>query len=175
MPGNELHPVDAYLASVPEPARSTLNKMRAMLRAAVPPESIEVISYGMPAFKYKKPLVAYAAFKQHCSFFPMSGSVVEALQDDLKAYRTFKGTIQFPLDKPLPAALVKKLVKARLEQSEEKETRQAERKRARQSERKEMQRSEETRQREAAAQKKRAVGALRKQASSARPRKAPKP
>jgi uncharacterized protein YdhG (YjbR/CyaY superfamily) len=115
--------VDEYLARVPEPARTTLNKIRATIRSVVPPEATEGISYGMPAFKYKGPLMGYAAFARHCSLFPMSGSVIEAFQDDLKGYHTSKGTIQFAMDKPLPAALVKKLVKARIAQNELKKQR----------------------------------------------------
>ena len=109
--------VDEYLAGVPEPARTTLNKMRAVIRSAVPPESTEVISYGMPAFKHKKVLVWFAAFSKHCSLFP-TGSVIEAFKSELKGFATSKGTIQFPLDKQLPSALVKKLVKARVAQSD---------------------------------------------------------
>ena len=91
-----------------------------MIRAAVPPEATEGISYGMPAFRYKGALVGYAAFKKHCSFFPMSPAVIEAFAEELKAYRTSKGTIQFAMDKPLPAGLVKKLVKARIAENERK-------------------------------------------------------
>ena len=109
---------DEYLARVPEPARGTLKKVRAAIRSVMPPEATEVISYGMPAFRYKGVLVGYAAFKSHCSFFPMSGRLVEEFADELKAYKTSKGTIQFPVDKPLPAALVKKMVKARVAQNE---------------------------------------------------------
>jgi len=115
--------VDEYLAGVPEPARTTLNKIRATIRSAVPKEATEAISYGMPAFKYKGPLMWFAAFSNHCSLFPGSGSLIAAFQDDLKGYRTSKGTIQFPMDKPLPAALVKKLVKARIAQNEQKKQR----------------------------------------------------
>ena len=107
--------VDEYLAGVPEPARGTLEEMRRRIRAAVPLGSTEGLSYGMPAFKQDgKALVAYAAFKNHCSLFPMSGAVIETLQDELKSYATSKGTIQFPIGKPLPAALVKKVVRARI-------------------------------------------------------------
>ncbi|MBL0158534.1 MAG: DUF1801 domain-containing protein [Bryobacterales bacterium] len=115
--------VDEYLARVPEPAHSTLQKMRAMIRAAAPPEATEGLSYGMPAFRYKGALVGYAAFKAHCSLFPMSASVVDSMPEDVKGYRTSKGTIQFSMDKPLPAALVKKIVKARVAQNEAKKTR----------------------------------------------------
>ena len=105
--------VEEYLARVPEPAQTTLRKLRATIRGAAPKEATEGISYGMPAFRYKGALVAYAAFKKHCSFFPMQASLIDELKDELKAYRTSKGTLQFPVDKPLPAALVKKMVKYR--------------------------------------------------------------
>jgi uncharacterized protein YdhG (YjbR/CyaY superfamily) len=106
--------VEAYLAAVPEPARTTLNKIRAAIRSVVPAEATEGISYGMPAFRYKGALVGYAAFPKHCSFFPMDPAVIVAFQDELKKYETSKGTIRFAVDKPLPAALIKKLVKARV-------------------------------------------------------------
>jgi len=106
--------VDAYLRKVPEPARTTLEKIRATIRSVVPPDATEALSYGMPAFRYKGALVAYAAFKNHCSFFPMQASMIDEMRDELKNYRTAKGTLQFPLDKPLPATLVKRLVKARI-------------------------------------------------------------
>lgn len=114
-PGN----IDEYLAGVPEPARGTLNKIRAAIRSAVPPEATEAISYGMPAFKYKGTLVWFAAFSDHCSLFP-TPSVIEAFKNELKAFSTSKGTIHFPTNKPLPTALVKKLVKARVAQVSEK-------------------------------------------------------
>ena len=81
------------------------------------------LSYGIPAFRYKGGLVAYAAFKKHCSFFPMQASLIDEMKDELKNYRTSKGTLQFPLDKPLPAMLVKKMVKARIAENERKEHR----------------------------------------------------
>lgn len=107
--------VDEYLANVPEAARATLEKVRQRIRAALPMGSTEGISYGMPAFKHEgKGLVGYAAFKEHCSLFPMSGAVIATLAEDLKAYTTSKGTIQFPIGKPLPAALIKTIVETRL-------------------------------------------------------------
>jgi len=109
-----LKAVEEYLAAVPEPARGTLEKVRAAIRAAAPAEATEGISYGMPAFKYKGALVAYAAFKNHCSFFPMCASLIDAMAAELSGYRTSKGTLQFDVDKPLPAGLVKKMVKARV-------------------------------------------------------------
>jgi len=114
--------VDEYLAGVPEPARSTLKAVRAAIRSVVPSETTEAISYGMPTFKYNGPLVWFAAFSNHCSLFP-TAAVIEAFKNELKGYSTSKGTIHFPTDKPLPAALVKKMVKARLAQSENKKRR----------------------------------------------------
>jgi uncharacterized protein YdhG (YjbR/CyaY superfamily) len=114
--------IDEYLAGVPEPARSTLSKMRAAIRSAVPPEAIETISYRIPAFKHKGVLVWFAAFSEHCSLFP-TASVIDAFKNELNGFRTSKGTIHFPLDKPLPVALVKKLVKARIAQNESKKRR----------------------------------------------------
>jgi uncharacterized protein YdhG (YjbR/CyaY superfamily) len=107
---------------VPEPARRTLSKMRAAIRTAVPAEATETISYRMPAFKHKRVLVWFAAFANHCSLFP-TAAVVEAFQDELKGFTTSKGTIQFPADKPLPIALIKKLVTARVVQSDAKKGR----------------------------------------------------
>lgn len=115
--------VDKYLAAVPDPGRTTLNKIRAMIRSVVPAEATEALSYGIPAFKYKGGLVAYAAFKDHCSFFPMGSQVLDQFKEDLKPYRVSKGTLHFPLDKPLPATLVKKMVKARIAMNEQKQQR----------------------------------------------------
>jgi len=114
--------IDEYLAGVPEPARSTLNKMRAAIRSAVPPEATETISYRMPAFKHKGVLVWFAAFSDHCSLFP-TAAVIEAFKNELKGFSTSKGTIQFPTDKPLPTALIKKMMKARVAQNESKKRR----------------------------------------------------
>jgi len=110
--------VDEYLAAVAEPARTTLNRIRAVIRSAVPPEATEAITYGIPTFKYKGSLLAFAAFTKHCSLFPMSLSVIDAFKNELKPFLASKGTVRFPLDKPLSAALVKKLVKARVAQNE---------------------------------------------------------
>jgi uncharacterized protein YdhG (YjbR/CyaY superfamily) len=112
--------VEAYLAAVPEPARTTLEKVRATIRSVVPAEATEGLSYGMPAFRYKGALVGYAAFKDHCSFFPMNASLIDTMKEELKGYRTSKGTLQFPSDKPLPATLLKKMVKARIAENDRK-------------------------------------------------------
>jgi uncharacterized protein YdhG (YjbR/CyaY superfamily) len=114
--------VDDYLAGVPETARIALSKIRAAIRSAVPPEATEIISYGIPAFKHKRVLVWYAAFSNHCSLFP-TAAVVEAFKNELKGFSTSKGTIHFPTDTPVPTALVKKLVKARVAQDESKKRR----------------------------------------------------
>jgi uncharacterized protein YdhG (YjbR/CyaY superfamily) len=111
--------VDAYLAAIPEPAHSTLQQVRAAIRSALPPDATEGISYGIPAFMYKGPLVWFAAFSDHCSLFP-TASVIKAFKNELKGFETSKGTIHFPVDKPLPAALLKKMVKARLAEKERK-------------------------------------------------------
>jgi uncharacterized protein YdhG (YjbR/CyaY superfamily) len=112
--------VEAYLASVPEPARTTLEKMRAMIRAAAPKDATEAISYRIPSFQYKGALVWYAAFKNHCSFFPVHASMVDEFKEELKGYKSSKGTIQFPVDKPLSTALVERIVKARVTANEAK-------------------------------------------------------
>jgi uncharacterized protein YdhG (YjbR/CyaY superfamily) len=115
--------IDEYLAGVPEPARSTLNSVRAAIHSAVPPEATEAISYRIPTFRYKGALLAFAAFSKHCSLFPMSLAVMETFKSDLKKFHTFKGTVHFPLDKPLPAAVVEKIVKARIAEKERKKKR----------------------------------------------------
>jgi len=119
--------VEQYLAGVSEPARSTLRKVRAAIRSAVPAETTEVISYRIPGFKidepkYKGMLMWYAAFSDHCSLFP-TASVIQTFKKDLKDFRVSKGTIHFPVDKPLPAALLKKMVKARVAEMEGKKRR----------------------------------------------------
>ena len=108
--------VAEYLSAVPEPARAMIEELRRVIRAAVPKDAVEVISYGIPAFKRGKVLVWYAAFAKHCSLFPTK-AILEHFQEDLTAYTTAKGTVHFPLGKPLPKALIRKMVKARVEQA----------------------------------------------------------
>jgi uncharacterized protein YdhG (YjbR/CyaY superfamily) len=108
--------VDAYVAKVPEPARTTLNKMRAAIRSAVPAEAVETISYRIPAFKHGRILVWFAAFTNHCSLFP-TAAVVDAFKTELVGRATSKGTVQFATDKPLPIALIRRMVKARVAQA----------------------------------------------------------
>jgi uncharacterized protein YdhG (YjbR/CyaY superfamily) len=110
--------IDHYLATVPEDARTTLEKIRQIVSAAAP-GTVEAIWYQIPTFKLDgRALVGFAAFKNHCSFFPMSMAVMRTYHDELKSYDTSKGTIRFPVGKPLRATLVKKIVKARIKENE---------------------------------------------------------
>ena len=111
--------VDEYLREVPPPGRGMLENIRATIRSAAPREASEIISYGIPAFRYKGVLIWFAAFADHCSLFP-TAAVIEMFKKDLRGFAVSKGTIQFPLNKPLPAALVRKMVKARVAQVESK-------------------------------------------------------
>lgn len=106
--------IDEYLAAVSDEQRAALQKLRKIIRAAAP-QAEECINYGVAAFRLNgKCLVGFGASKKHCSFYPMNGSTVAAFHDELKNYETSKGCIRFSAAKPLPAALVRKLVKARI-------------------------------------------------------------
>ena len=110
------HEVDEYLAGLEEPKRATLEDLRRTILEIVP-DAEQGISYGMPAFKVGGKVVAgFAAFKRHLSYFPHSGSVLPELADELSGYTTTKGTLQFPVDQPLPAPLVEKLIAIRRRQ-----------------------------------------------------------
>jgi uncharacterized protein YdhG (YjbR/CyaY superfamily) len=110
--------VESYLRGVPAEARASLEKLRQTIQSVVP-EAVEVISYGIPTFKLDgRMLVSYAAFSQHCSFFPGAGPVDEH-EEELRSFQTSKGTIRFTKSKPLSASLVKKLVKTRIKLNEE--------------------------------------------------------
>ena len=110
--------VDEYMENIPEKERIVLEKLRKTIRS-VAPKAEEVISYQIPTFKYKGGLVSYAAFKNHCSLFPWNAGLIKKIEE-LKNYSTSKGTIHFTVDKPLPVALVKKIIKARMKENEEK-------------------------------------------------------
>ncbi len=109
-----LDAVEAYIAAVPEPAQSALRQLREMIRSVVPAEAIEVISYGIPAFSLKKPFFGYAAFKHHLSVIPFSGSFFDSFAEELKTYARTKSSLHLAYDKPLPAALIRSLVRARV-------------------------------------------------------------
>jgi uncharacterized protein YdhG (YjbR/CyaY superfamily) len=110
--------VEEYLNGLPEAQRVALEQLRATIRAAAP-DVTETISYGMPAFRLRgRVLVWIAAFKDHCSLFPGSKAVMAAHAHELRAYGTSQGTIRFPADRPLPAALVRSIVEARIEENE---------------------------------------------------------
>jgi uncharacterized protein YdhG (YjbR/CyaY superfamily) len=105
---------DEFLATLSNDKRAALEKLRKTIRAAAPGAE-EYFSYGLPAFRLNgRPLAAFGASSSHCAFYPMSGSIVEAHKNELKNYNTSKGTIRFQPDNPLPAVLVRKLVKARI-------------------------------------------------------------
>jgi uncharacterized protein YdhG (YjbR/CyaY superfamily) len=114
MPKSKPTTIDEYLADVPKEQRTALEKLRKTIHAAAP-KAEECISYGLAAFRLDgKPIAGFGASAKHCAYYPMSGSVVEELAGNLKDFDTSKGTIRFTADEPLPAALVRKLVKARI-------------------------------------------------------------
>ena len=117
MAGNpwiEAKTIDEYLAALSADKRAALEKLRKTIRSATP-QADECTSYQLPAFRHDgRMLVAFGATGSHCAFYLMSNTTVAAHQDELKGYDTSKGTIRLPADKPLPVALVRKLVKARI-------------------------------------------------------------
>ena len=106
--------VEAYIVAVSEPAQTTLRQLREIIRSTVPGEAVEVISYGIPAFALPKPFFGYAAFKNHISVLPFSGSLFNSFTEELKPYTRTKSSLHLPFDKPLPAPLIRKLVRARM-------------------------------------------------------------
>ncbi len=112
-PKAKVKTIDEYLAGVSEDKRAALENLRKTIRA-VAPDAEECISYGVPAFRLNGVLVGFGASTSHCAFYPMSGTILKAFEDELDEYETSKGTIRFQPDKPIPATLVRKLVKARI-------------------------------------------------------------
>lgn len=109
--------IDAYIGNTPEPFRGALEHIRALVKSTIP-DAEEALVYGVPGFRLNgRPLVCYAAFKAHCGFYPMNPALMDSLKDELAGFRTAKGTIQFTPDKPLPDALLRKIVKARVKEN----------------------------------------------------------
>ena len=117
-PMTKVRTVDEYLARVSDDKRVALQKLRKTIKAAAP-RAEECISYQLPAYRLNGMLVAFGATANHCAFYPMSASTVAAHKEELKDYDTSKGTIRFQPDSPLPASLVRKLVKARIAENAE--------------------------------------------------------
>ncbi len=108
--------IETYILMQPENIQPALQKLRQIIISAAPAAE-EVISYGMPAFKCNGMLVGFAAAKKHFGFYPWNGSTVDQFKDELKSFETSKGAIRFPIDKPLPVALIKKIVKSRMKEN----------------------------------------------------------
>ena len=110
--------VDAFLAALPDDARTALEALRRTIRSAAP-DAVESISYGVPSFKYRgRPLVSFGAGKNHCAFYVQSPAVMDAHRDELRSYDTSKGTVRFAPSEPLPDVLVTMLVKARMAETD---------------------------------------------------------
>ena len=119
MPKAKPNPIDAYLEGVTPEQRAALEKLRKQIRAAAP-DAEEGMSYGVPAFLWNGAVVGFGASKNHCTFFPMTGHTVASHAEALADFETSKGAIRFTPKKPLPVALVKKLVKERLAENAKK-------------------------------------------------------
>jgi len=113
--------IDSYIALQPENIKQGLEEFRQTIKS-VAPDAEEVISYAMPAFKYHGMLVGFAAAKNHYGFYPWNGHTTEKFKDDLKGYSCTKGAIHFPIDKPIPKSLIKKIVKVRMQENISNET-----------------------------------------------------
>lgn len=118
---SDLAAVEARIAAMPEPHRSSIRVLRERLRVALP-DAVEMLKYGMPCFVVNgKGVAGYDAFKEHCSYFPMSGGVLDHVTGIPKGWTATKGTLHFPVDAPPSKALVKRLVKVRLAEIAERE------------------------------------------------------
>jgi uncharacterized protein YdhG (YjbR/CyaY superfamily) len=109
--------IDEYLATLPEETKNTLEKLRTLIKNTAP-QAVEKISYQVPTFFYLGPLVGFAAFKNHCSFFVMSYKVMDLFKEELKPYDKSTATVRFPADKPLPESLVTNIIRARIAENE---------------------------------------------------------
>lgn len=116
--------VEEYLNLFPEDQRKELEKIRKAVKDAAP-KAEELISYGMPGYKLNGVLVYFGGFKNHCSFFPAGNSVIQKFKNELKHYKTSKGTIQFPLNEPIPISLIKKIVRERAKENESRQMEKA--------------------------------------------------
>ena len=113
-----LNEVDRYIENFPAEVQERLEKLRTIIRE-VAPGAEEGFSYQMPGYKYQGPLVYFAGYKNHIGFYP-TPSAIEAFKKELSVYKGAKGSVQFPLDKPLPAELIRKIVKFKMKENEEK-------------------------------------------------------
>jgi uncharacterized protein YdhG (YjbR/CyaY superfamily) len=121
--------VEEYLSLSPEQQQKELEKIRKAIRDAAP-KAEEAISYGMPVYKLNGVLVYFGGFKNHCSFFPAGNSAIQKFSNELKSYKTSKGTIQFPLNEAIPVTLIKKIVKERIRENENRQKEKASKKNA---------------------------------------------
>lgn len=110
--------VDEYLENLPQDQKVVLQKLRSIIKNAAP-KAQECISYQIPAYKQNGPVIYFAAFKNHLSIYPVTGRVKEELHEELKPYLAAKASLHFTVDKPLPESLVKKFIKIRIEENEE--------------------------------------------------------
>ena len=120
---DEVARIDEYLAALPAEQRAALEQLRATIRAAAPPEATEGISYGIPAFRHRGALVSYNAASKHLTFHLMSTETFDAHADEFEGFKTGRGSIQFTPDRPIPADLVTKLVRARVAENEARRSR----------------------------------------------------
>jgi len=116
---NKFERIDDYIATFPEDVQKILEQIRKVIRDSAP-DAQEAIAYGIPTFKHNGNLVHFAAFKHHIGFYPGGPSAIKAFQKELSNYKLSKGTVQFPLDKPIPLDLVKTIVKFRVKENESK-------------------------------------------------------
>ena len=118
-PGTKFKSVDEYLSVFPAATKSVLQEMRDTIKKAAP-QAEEVISYNIPAYKFNSILVYFAGYANHIGFYP-TGSGIEAFKKEFSVYKNSKGAVQFPIDKPLPSALITKVVKFRINQTQQKQ------------------------------------------------------